>query len=364
MDHLPLRAEVDAVVIGGGFFGCSIALALRKMGLRRVVLVERERAIMQRASYVNQARVHNGYHYPRSLPTAERSRMNFVRFCHDFAYALRTDFRQIYAVARNSSVNASQFERFCHEIQAPCHTAPRAVERLFDSSLIAASYVTREVAFDTAAIRRAVERAMHKASIEVVLQCSARIVAAKGAWVEVEGTRLPRVRTNYLFNCTYADLDLAGVALRSRVKRELTELALIEVPAGLWSLGITVVDGPFFSAIPFPAECCHSLSHVRYTPHSSWVESHRADVLPTKTNWQFMLRDAARYVPSLAQSTYRRSLFELKAVLEQNEDNDGRPILFEHSAMSSRLISVMGGKIDNIYDVLEWLRTEEWARGG
>ena len=82
MATVPASSErVDALVIGGGFYGCSIALALRRdFGLKRVMLVERESALMGRASYVNQARLHNGYHYPRSLTTAYRSRANLPRF--------------------------------------------------------------------------------------------------------------------------------------------------------------------------------------------------------------------------------------------------------------------------------------------
>ena len=67
----------DAVVIGGGFYGTAIASYLvRTRGLRRVLLVEREPVLLSRASFHNQARVHNGYHYPRSFTTAYRSRVN------------------------------------------------------------------------------------------------------------------------------------------------------------------------------------------------------------------------------------------------------------------------------------------------
>lgn len=352
--------DADALVIGGGFFGCSIALALRRMGLGRVIVAERESAIMQRASYVNQARVHNGYHYPRSLSTAERSRINFVRFCRDYGYAIRSDIQKIYAIAHNSRVNPAQFERFCREIDAPCHPAPRAIARLFDPSLIDAAYLATEFAFDASKLRAATEKALGAAGIELRLGCTVRIAASGEGWVEIEGPTTPALRAGHVFNCTYADLDLAGVALRSKLKRELAEMALIQVPPELRGLGITVMDGAFFSTMPFPAESCHSLSHVRYTPHESWTDGHRLGVAPVKSNWQYMLRDAARYLPSLSHSTYVRSIFELKAVLVRNEDDDGRPILFERSEASPRIISVLGGKVDNIYDILDLLENESW----
>src|SRR5688572_26594310 len=112
--------EVDSVVIGGGFYGCHIALALRSLGHERIRLVEREPGLMRRASYVNQARVHNGYHYPRSLQTAISSRRNFERFVDEHRFAVVPDVEMIYAIARNSRVTPTQFERFCREIGAPC----------------------------------------------------------------------------------------------------------------------------------------------------------------------------------------------------------------------------------------------------
>ena len=62
------NSQQDAVIIGGGFYGSSIAIYLAKQrGFKRITLIEREAELLSRASYNNQARVHNGYHYPRSF---------------------------------------------------------------------------------------------------------------------------------------------------------------------------------------------------------------------------------------------------------------------------------------------------------
>jgi hypothetical protein len=42
----------------------------------------------------------------------------------------------------------------------------------------------------------------------------------------------------------------------------------------------------------------------------------------------------------------------------KNEGDDGRPILFEKHLEMPGCYSVLGGKIDNIYDVLEKLDAE------
>jgi hypothetical protein len=64
-----------------------------------------------------------------------------------------------------------------------------------------------------------------------------------------------------------------------------------------------------------------------------------------------MSRDARRYLPCLADAPYLGSLWEVKTVLPQCEGNDARPILFKRHLEPAGLVSVMGGKIDNVYDL-------------
>ena len=71
--------------------------------------------------------------------------------------------------------------------------------------------------------------------------------------------------------------------------------------------------------------------------------------------------DAQRYMPCLADLKIRKSLFDVKTVLLKNEQDDGRPILFQRSPDNSRVVSILGGKIDNIYDLFELIRTRDPA---
>ena len=130
--------DYDAASVGGGFYGAAIAIYLAKQrGFKRIVLVEREPALMLRASYNNQARIHNGYHYPRSFTTAYRSRVNLPRFLEDWPQAVKRDFTKLYAIARrNSKVTSLQFERFCRDIGARINKATPALQALFEPRLI------------------------------------------------------------------------------------------------------------------------------------------------------------------------------------------------------------------------------------
>jgi glycine/D-amino acid oxidase-like deaminating enzyme len=368
--------DYDAVVVGGGFYGAAIAIYLaRQRGLPKVLLVEREAALMQRASYNNQARVHNGYHYPRSFTTAYRSRINLPRFVHDWPQVVRKDFIKLYAIARrNSKVTAKQFERFCREIGARIDKAPPALHRLFEPRLIEDIFTVEEYAFDTTLLAAWAKAELAESGVHLRFETSVnRISAGPDSTLTVHiiptAGNEEVVSCRYLFNCTYASLNQFGgdfPGTRSTLKHEITEMALVKLPPALDGLGITVMDGPFFSVMPFPARSLHTLSHVRYTPHMHWNDEpglspyRRLDEYTRDTRVDRMLRDVARYLPAIAQSRHVDSLFEVKTILTKNEGDDGRPILFEKHAGLPGCFSILGGKIDNIYDVFEKLDSESF----
>ena len=363
----------DVVVIGGGFYGCSIAAFLKAKG-RTVLLIERESDLLRRASYCNQARIHSGFHYPRSFHTAYRSRVNSPLFIRDFADCVSDDFVSLYCVARaRSNVTSRQFRRFCDLIGAPLRPANKRYEKLFNPRLIESVFEVREYAFDGEALRQHFRDRLDALGVEVWLRREVAAVTETDAGrVRVSLADGAAVEASFVFNCTYSNLNhirgLEGDG-KVRLKHEIAEIALIQPPVELEGLAVTVMDGPFFSCMPFPARGMHSLSHVTYTPHAAWVET--PDFAPSPyrvlqdmgplTRIQFMLKDAQRYLPALARAVYKDSLFEVKTVLASNEVDDGRPILFRTHGRQKRIVSVLGGKIDNIYDVLEIIGSHEAA---
>lgn len=365
----------DAVIIGGGFYGAAIAIYLAKQrGLKSIVLVERESALLTRASYNNQARVHNGYHYPRSFTTAYRSRINLPKFVQDWPDAVKQDFTKLYAIAKcNSKVTAKQFQRFCLVIGAKIQAAEPAQRALFEPRLIEDVFMVEEYAFDSTKLANWAVSELQDCGVKILLD-SKVIEISKGpnetSQVVIQSDKQADqlITSRYIFNCTYSGLnqfkgDFPGT--QTGLKQEITEMALMQAPPALQGLGITVMDGPFFSMMPFPARGLHTLSHVRYTPHEHWNDEQGIDPYQKlndydrRTRVDRMVRDVGRYLPAVLDAKYVESLFEVKTVLVKNEGDDGRPILFEKHADLPGCYSILGGKIDNIYDVLEKLNDEQ-----
>ena len=355
--------EVDYLIVGGGFYGCCLALFLRSIS-SKVLLVEAEHVLMSRASRVNQARIHTGFHYPRSALTAVKSLLLHRRFRQDFPEAVVDDFQMLYAIAKSrSKVSAKRFFRMFREMGAPIQPALPSHEALFDRAMVEDVFVCSEAAFNYVTLRKLMADRLERAGVEVQMSTAVQTVVESLGVVRAGLSDGSEVVSRYAFNVTYAKtnevLDRARLP-RAQLKHELAEIALVEPPEELHGIGVTVMDGPFFSCMPFPAEGLHSLTHVRYTPHDSWIDKAdnpasdaRLAAANETSRVQHMIHDGQRYLPCLARAIPSHSLYDVKTVLTNNERDDGRPILYQQKPLDSHVVSILGGKLDNIYDLFE-----------
>jgi glycine/D-amino acid oxidase-like deaminating enzyme len=357
------------VVIGGGFYGCCLALARREAHGESVLVLEREPSILARASLRNQARVHRGYHYPRSFLTAARSNANLPRFVAEFRECIVDSFEMIYAIPRRfSNVTAAQFLLFCQRVGAPIAQAAPDVVALFDPHMVEDVFRVDEPAFDATALADLVRARLESAGVDVRTDTEVTGLEDAGGGDLVVHTKsgvvAATVCSRDVIACVYSRLNvlLAASGMPTvPLRHEVTELALVEPPAALEGRGVTVMCGPFFSTMPYPARSLHSFSHVRYTPHSAWEDSSGAPMDPDRALAEHpkqsraaeMIRDAARYLPAVRDSRYRESLWEVKTILPRNDIDDGRPILARVGYGHPALTCVLGSKIDNIYDVID-----------
>lgn len=96
-----MRENFERIVIGAGLFGAYSALFLARKGLK-VCLVEQGEEILGRASYINQARLHTGLHYPRSLHTAIEAKNYYENFGVDIQvlFAIFNRYTQSHAITQ------------------------------------------------------------------------------------------------------------------------------------------------------------------------------------------------------------------------------------------------------------------------
>jgi len=372
-----MTINIQTLVIGGGFYGCYISEFLSRKG-HDVLLVERGETLLGEASKKNQARVHNGYHYPRSVLTGLRSRISMPKFVNEFSDCIVDSFEKIYAIGKiNSNISPNQFVSFCERIKVPCEVASNKISNLFNPDLIAAVYTAEEYAFDSLKLSATMKDRLSNNGVVVRLQTEAQsIVKIDDKNIEVVLQEKNKEKDHQIFdniiNCTYASLNETNFNSKLPIiplKHEFTEMVLTEVPDEIRSVGVTIMCGPYFSIMPYPSTALHSLSHVRYTPHYSWFDSQEDYKIDTskhtienkpRSNYERMYRDVIRYLPILEDMTMKKSIWAIKSVLPQSETDDSRPILFakNHGGLKG-YHCILGGKIDNIYDILQIILEEK-----
>ena len=138
--------KIDKIIIGAGLYGLYAAEYSSNKG-EEVLVLEYDREPFSRATYINQARVHMGYHYPRSLTTAIKSAGYFKRFVDDFDFCIHDKFEQIYATSDQFSwTNAKQFIDFCKAADIRCDEV--APSRYFKNGMCDGAFLTEEYTYD------------------------------------------------------------------------------------------------------------------------------------------------------------------------------------------------------------------------
>ncbi len=363
--------KTDFLIVGGGIFGVYAALALSRKG-QKVILIEKEAALMKKASIVNQARLHSGYHYPRSVATARMSDDNKVRFTEDHKDFINFSFKKYYAIDRfGSFTDASQFERFSKYINIKCDRIEG--HPLFNYDRLEALYETTEYSFDPVLIAQYYrEQVMKDVNIEVIFSTTIKRVSPDGNQWQIEITN-GLIYATEVINATYsmsnAINDIFGVD-HIDLMHEISEIALLTSPQ-MQNIGLTVMDGPFGSMMPYGKSGLLSLSSVPYTHHKVSYESKPAFncqegiancsplasgicndcVAKPISNYTKMKRQMAQYFSPDVQLNYFSSLFTIKSKLMANFIDDGRPTVISILNEKPRFYCIFAGKINSIYEI-------------
>ena len=369
----------DKIIIGAGLYGLYSAVYAAEKG-QKVLVLECDKAPFSRATYINQARVHQGYHYPRSLSTAVKSAGYFERFNKDFAFCINREFDQIYATSsRYSWTDGKQFRSFCAAAGIPCEELNP--DRYFKEGMCDGAFRTREYTYDAMILRDYfTEKAKGLGSL-ITIRYGTRItkITADGKEYEIATDKGDLFRTGFVLNSSYAGingiLSLAGFEA-FRIKYELCEITLCSTGDNLKDVGITVMDGPFFSIMPFGKTGLHSLTAVSFTPHMTSY-----DKLPTfecqnrcggyctpgelgncnecpagpDTAFPYMSNLAEKYMLDKYDFKYEKSLFSMKPILTSSEIDDSRPTVIRKYSENPTFVSVLSGKINTVYDLDEVL---------
>ena len=242
-----------ALVVGGGIFGATAAVALSHDGYQ-VELHEELEDVMMAASDINQYRLHKGYHYPRSKETAQECLKGLKTFKRKYERCVvNGDIEHYYAISsRDSKVTPSQYLEFLNEMDLPY----KRVEPIKSTDI---TIKVEEELFDNYKLYEAVRDKLWSSGVEVLKNKTTTKDDFKGFDVVVIAT--------------YAKLnDLLDK--KERYQYELCEKPVVRLPRKYQGKSIVIMDGPFMCLDPY-GQRNHVLGNVKHAIHC-WNEGTEA----------------------------------------------------------------------------------------
>ena len=377
-----MKEKYDRIIIGAGFYGLYAALHCGKKR-EKVLVLECDREPFQRATYINQARVHQGYHYPRSLSTAMKSAGYFERFNLDHSFCINREFEKIYATsAQYSWSDGEQFKKFCKAAAIPCKEV--YPETYFQKDMCDGAFVTREYTYDAMLLKEHyLEELMKLPNVKMLFNSQITQLEKGQDDYLCRLSSGDEYRAPFVLNATYAStnqiLELLGFE-KFKIKYELCEIILCDANDRLKECGITVMDGPFFSIMPFGKTGFHSLTSVTFTPHTPSYQARPVFPCQEKSGrtcsdkrlgncndciakpesaFPYMEKLARKYLRDDFDFRYVKSLFSMKPILTSSEIDDSRPTVVRVYSRKPTFVGVLSGKINTVYDLDEVLDHED-----
>lgn len=373
----------DKIIIGAGLYGLYSALYCCQKG-QKVIVLECDPTPFRRATYINQARVHQGYHYPRSISTATKSAGYFERFNKDYAFCVNKEFDQIYATSSQYSwTDGKQFKEFCKAANIPCEELYAGT--YFKEGMCDGVFRTREYTYDAMILKNYFLSELEKypKNVEIKYGITIDHIDKTTDSYVITLNNGKTVSSGFVLNATYAGtnqiLDMVGYE-KFKIKYELCEIILCNVNEKLKDIGFTVMDGPFFSIMPFGKTGYHSLTSVTFTPHTTSYDevptfacqeksegycstAHLGNcndcVAKPDTAFPYMANLARKYMLDEYQFDYQGSLFSMKPILMSSEIDDSRPTVIRTYSKNPTFAGVLSGKINTVYDLDEVLSDDE-----
>ena len=362
------------ILVGGGIFGCWAALCIARTTDHPVILIERSGSLLSQASAINQARLHTGPHYPRSYLTAQRARAAYDEFRRLFPDCVK-EFKHVYAIARHGSkTDGHAFDAHLERLDISATRIDPA--RWFGSASVESAWEVTEPSFDVSSLRQ---------TLRQLLSADPRISVMTDTVVtnlDAESDRIAVITDNGTYNASrlviasYASINPLRTMLNLQpipLKHELAEVVLGTVKPQVTNVGFTVMDGPFWSLMPFGHSGFHSLTSVGLTPvmttkheprfpcQQSRPECTPSAVLDCTTCFarpaslaQHQMQQMHRFLARDSGFTPQKSLLTVKTVLRTAEVDDARPTLVWKEA-DLPVTTIFSGKITSILELSDTL---------
>ena len=340
-------------VVGAGIFGTTVSWVLAKAG-HNVDLFEKNEEIFMQASFINQYRLHRGYHYPRSKETALSSLAGEKSFIAEYGNALfDKGIKRYYAISsKDSFIGANQYVEFLDNMNLEYDR--ENIDKIIKHGSTQLTVRVKEHSFNPYRLREIVSSKMDKYGVNVHLRTPiANVHKELSAYDQV-------------IVATYANINTLLEHIPEKQQEyqfELCEKPILKLPSQYQGIGVVIMDGPFMCIDPImiSGERYHVMGNVVHAIHHTNVGKrpvvpHEFRNLlnkgvisnPAITNIEKFYYTAQRFFKDIENAEYVGSMYTTRTVLPNRDYDDARPSMVEQ--VDDKTIVVFSGKIGTCVD--------------
>ena len=335
IEFIKERVYKKVLVVGGGVFGVSSAIELSNAGYN-VTLVEKNKSLLEETSSINQYRIHRGYHYPRSVPTASECQISYSEFRKSNSQSVSNfgEIRHHYSIAKKHSfINKDQYRKFLDLIELEYkETTPSKGCEL--------TVKVNESLFDPVSLKKDLESRVFAAGVDV------RFETPYSDFKEYR---------DFEVHATYSGNNLLP-GRKIQMQFEVCEKPILLLPSKYEKFSHVIMDGPFMSLDPLYGTEYHVMGNVEHAIHASNTGLYPEvpdDIKPylnkgviknpKRTNIDKFFKAAEVFYEDVHDWKYVGSMYTVRAILPNHEFDDSRPTLVEWA--DKNIVKVFSGKI-------------------
>ena len=340
---------MNILIIGAGIFGSTIAAELAEHG-HEITLIDKSNQIMGAASRVNHNRVHFGYHYPRSLKTAQQCLDSIPSFFMHYGDAVVSGFPNYYAIAEEGSyITPQQYVDFCKNAQIDFWEEYPSSDLLRRGKL-SACFRVKEPIFDVGKLRELVQVRLSAAGVKVLGYTMATLAKKmpKGGYAVTlnEG----RYTFDKVINTSYAGLNEVNKVFGIPPLELRFEKTVVPIFSFSHSpIGLTIMDGPYCTIMPrgnsknefllwhVDGSVIANASDVKNLSYEN-ENCEQDNVIATR-----IMEMAEEFMPFMEGAHFQSMMHTTKTVYENKYD--ARVSEIRHCEDDPDFISVLSGKI-------------------
>ena len=256
---------VKIAIIGAGFYGVMAAVeAAKRSEVKQVIIFDKADGILNSAGKYNQARLHLGFHYPRSKETIMQSKTGYSYYRDRFPSVAKDIEKNIYIIRDDGHVTCREYLDMMDSSELRY--------RLVDSASLPFGYKDKNeehvaIEVDEGYIDISILNAVLTDELKqhnISMRFNTEILDIDCDVGTVTKSCGSKEHFDAIINCSYTNPFMGFSRHLVPIKYELCLMLLISSES-IKNHAVTIMDGEYVSVYPWLSDL-HSVSSVSITP--------------------------------------------------------------------------------------------------